>query len=92
MARQSSKQQFAMNLISKLSHGRTVIPAGFRQQLGIQDGDQLVWSVQGDALLMTTRRAQLRKAQALFQSFAPQGSPSVADELIAERRRVADSE
>jgi bifunctional DNA-binding transcriptional regulator/antitoxin component of YhaV-PrlF toxin-antitoxin module len=81
-----------MNLISNLSHGRTVIPAGFRQQLGIQDGDQLVWSVQGDALLVTTRRAQLRKAQALFQSFAPQGSPSVADELIAERRTVADSE
>jgi hypothetical protein len=48
--------------------------------------------VQGDALLMTTRRAQLRKAQALFQSFAPKGSPSAADELMNARHAVADSE
>ena len=82
----------ALNLISNLSHGRTVIPAGLRQQLDIQDGDQLIWTVQGDALLMTTRRAQLRKAQALFQTFAPKGSPSAADELMNARRAVADSE
>ncbi|TXT38075.1 MAG: AbrB family DNA-binding protein [Comamonadaceae bacterium] len=81
-----------MNIVSNLSNGRIVIPAAFRQQLDIQDGDQLIWSVRNGELVATTRRAQLAKAQALFQSFAPKGSPSVADELIAERRAAADSE
>jgi bifunctional DNA-binding transcriptional regulator/antitoxin component of YhaV-PrlF toxin-antitoxin module len=81
-----------MNATSNLSNGRAVIPAVLRQQLGIQDGDQLIWSVRGGELVATTRRAQLGKAQALFQKFVPKDSPSLADELIAERRAAADSE
>ncbi|OIP18227.1 MAG: AbrB family transcriptional regulator [Comamonadaceae bacterium CG_4_9_14_3_um_filter_60_33] len=81
-----------MNIVSSLSNGRTVIPAIFRQQLSMQDGDQLIWSARDGELVVTTRHAQLARAQALFQSFAPQNSPSAADELIAERRAAADSE
>lgn len=81
-----------MNIVSNLSNGRVVIPAVFRQQLDLQDGDQLIWSARNGELIATTRRAQLAKAQALFQSFAPKGSPSAADELLAERRSAADSE
>ena len=82
----------AMNPTSNLSNGRVVIPASLRQQLDIKDGDQLIWSVRNGELIATTRRAQLAKAQALFQTFVPQGAPSLADELIAERRAAADTE
>jgi len=81
-----------MNITSNLSNGRVVIPVVFRQQLDIKDGDQLIWTVRHGELVATTRRAQLNKAQALFQQFAPKDSASAADELIAERRAAADTE
>ena len=77
---------------SSLLNGRTVIPAALRAQLDIQDGDQLIWSVRNGELIATTRRAQLSKAQALFQTFAPKNSPSLVDELIAERRAASETE
>ena len=40
-------------------------------------------------LIATTQRAQLQKAQALFQSHLSSNSASLADELIAERRLEA---
>ena len=81
-----------MNLLSSLSNGRIVIPAALRQQLDLKDGDQLIWSVRDGQLVATTRRSQLRKAQALFQQFVPADAPSLADELIAERRAAASAE
>ena len=74
-----------MTATSNLSHGRTVIPAALREQLGIKDGDQLIWEVRDGELLVTTRVAQLRRAQALIHRYVPE-SVSLADELIAERR------
>lgn len=81
-----------MKLQSNLSNGRAVIPAALRAQLDIQDGDQLIWSARDGELVATTRRAQLNKAQALFQQFVPKNSPSLADELIAERRAASETE
>ena len=81
----SNFQQFAMTATSNLSHGRTVIPAALREQLGIKDGDQLIWEVRDGELLVTTRVAQLRRAQALIHRYVPE-SVSLADELITERR------
>jgi AbrB family looped-hinge helix DNA binding protein len=81
-----------MKSSSNVSNGRTVIPSVLRQKLNIQDGDQLIWDTRDGELMVTTRRAQLAKAQALFQSFAPKNSPSAADQLIAERRSAVESE
>ncbi len=78
-----------MKLTSSLSNGRTVIPATLREQLGIKDGDQLLSEIHDGALVVTTRTAQLRKAQARFQQHHPSDTPSLADELIAERRAEA---
>lgn len=78
-----------MNIVSSVSNGRAVIPAVLRAQLAIKDGDQLIWTSRGDELVVTTRRAQLARAQALFQQFAPKESASAADELVAERREAA---
>ena len=77
-----------MNPASNLIKGRVVIPAAVRIQLDLRDGDQLIWTVRGDELVATTRRAQLSKAQALFQSYVPANTASLADELIAERRQA----
>ena len=81
-----------MNLASNLSNGRAVIPVSLRTQLDLQDGDKLIWSVRNGELVATTRRAQLEKAQAMFQKFAPPNSPSLADELMAERRQAAETQ
>lgn len=81
-----------MNITSGLTNGRAVIPAALRAQLDIKDGDQLIWSVRDGELVATTRRAQLSKAQALFQKHVPANTPSLADELIAERRAASEQE
>lgn len=74
-----------MAATSNLSHGRTVIPAALREQLGIKDGDQLIWEIRDNELVVTTRVAQLRRAQALIRRYVPE-DVALADELIAERR------
>lgn len=74
-----------MAATSNLSHGRTVIPAALREQLGIKDGDQLIWEIRDSELVVTTRVAQLRRAQALIRRYVPE-DVALADELIAERR------
>jgi hypothetical protein len=45
----------------------------------------LIWAVRDGELTVTTRRAQLRKAQATFRQFVSAGAPSLAEEPIAER-------
>lgn len=74
-----------MQYTSSVSNGRTVIPAALREQLGIKDGDQLIWEVRDGELTVTTRIAQLRRAQALFRKYIP-ADVSLVDELIADRR------
>ena len=74
-----------MNATSIFSHGRTVIPAVLRQQIGIREGDQLIWEIRDDELVVTTRIAQLRRAQALIHRYVAE-SVSLTDELTAERR------
>lgn len=81
-----------MKTQSQLFSGRAVIPVALRTQLDIREGDQLIWRAEGDQLVVTTRRAQLKKAQALFQRCVPADAPSAADELMAERRAEAARE
>ncbi len=80
-----------MKATSSLSHGRAVIPAALREQLGLREGDQLLWELRDGELVVTTRLAQLRKLQARVQQQIPAGV-SLADALIAERRTESESE
>ena len=82
----------AMNTTSSVSNGRVVIPAALRTQLDIKDGDQLIWTAREGELVVTTRRAQLGRAQAMFQKHVPANAPSLADELMAERRAASEQE
>ncbi len=80
-----------MNSTSNLSNGRAVIPAALREQFGMKDGDQLVWTVRDGELVVMTRRAQLRRAQDMVRKFVP-AKVSLVDELLADRKAEQASE
>ncbi len=66
--------------------GRIVIPAEYRQALGLHVGDELILRLEnGEVRIFTTRQA-IRRAQELVRRYIPQ-KRSLSDELIAERRR-----
>lgn len=69
--------------------GRVVIPVEIRRSLGLKEGDTVLFEVRDGEVVLTTRRARIARAQAMFRQFVPAGPPSLADELIAERRAEA---
>jgi AbrB family looped-hinge helix DNA binding protein len=77
----------------KLSEGgRVVIPAEIRQSLGLKEGDTVFFELLDGEARITSRQTQLRRAQALFRQYVPADAPSLADELIADRRAEAERE
>ena len=72
--------------------GRVVIPAELRAKHGIAVGDQLFWREDGDQLVLSSRMAGIRRAQAIARKYIKPGSPSMVDELIRERREEAARE
>ncbi len=64
---------------------RVVIPASFRERLGIRVGDDLVLRIEGDELRITTLKRNIERAQRLVRKHVKPGT-SLVDELIAERR------
>ena len=64
--------------------GRVVIPAEIRQSIGIKEGDTVLWELRDGEAVITTRLAQLRKAQSMVRQFVP-SEVSLVDELITER-------
>jgi antitoxin PrlF len=72
-------------------NGRIVIPASFREALGVESGDEIVLRMENDELRITTQRQRIQKAQRLLANLVgPQRS--LSDELIAERRKAAKNE
>ena len=65
--------------------GRIVIPAEYRQALGLQVGDEVILRLEGKELRIFTLNQAIRRAQELVNQYIPQ-ERSLADELIAERR------
>lgn len=72
-------------------NGRIVIPAEIRQQMGLNPGDTLYLSLQGDTLRLMTHRARIRRIQESLQNLIPPDR-LLSDELIAERREEAKRE
>lgn len=66
--------------------GRVVVPAQVRQQLQLRPGEALVLRVEGDRLILERPASVLNR---LRSRFAEAGTASLADELIADRRREA---
>jgi AbrB family looped-hinge helix DNA binding protein len=71
--------------------GRVVIPAAFRESLGLKDGDVLFARLENGEIVLLTPRAAMLRAQAIVRRFVPDGV-SLVDELIEDRRREAKRE
>ncbi|MGO8954479.1 MAG: AbrB/MazE/SpoVT family DNA-binding domain-containing protein [Rhodomicrobium sp.] len=71
--------------------GRVVIPAALRDAMEARDGDAILAWVEEGELHLLSPRVGARQAQALLKGLVPEGV-SLADELIAERRREAEAE
>jgi bifunctional DNA-binding transcriptional regulator/antitoxin component of YhaV-PrlF toxin-antitoxin module len=71
--------------------GRLVIPAAFREAMKIREGDALLAWLEAGELHLISPKMGARQAQALARRLIP-GNDSLADELIAERRRESLAE
>ena len=79
-------------VVTKLGEGgRLVIPAEYRRELGVESGDELVLVLEDKSIRVVTPQEGIRRAQAIIRSYIPEG-PSLADELIADRRRDSELE
>jgi bifunctional DNA-binding transcriptional regulator/antitoxin component of YhaV-PrlF toxin-antitoxin module len=68
--------------------GRVVIPAAFRDALGLKANEVLFAQIENGETHLMTATAAVRRAQALVRQFVPEGV-SLVDELIEDRRRGA---
>jgi len=71
--------------------GRVVVPAPFREALGLKEGDTLIASAEQGKLSFLTIPAAVRRAQEMLRQFVPEGV-SLVDELIQDRRREVEEE
>ena len=71
------------------NQGRLVVPAELRREFGVEPDDILVGWIDGDGRLIFQRREDIEKEiWAMFEGV----DHSMADDLIAERRREAARE
>ncbi|MBI4339835.1 MAG: AbrB/MazE/SpoVT family DNA-binding domain-containing protein [Chloroflexi bacterium] len=68
--------------------GRVVIPAEYRNKLGLKPGDYVLIVLEGDELRLFTLRQSIRRIQELVRQHVPEGV-SLTDELLEERRQEA---
>jgi antitoxin PrlF len=65
--------------------GRIVIPAEYRQAMGVQVGDDVILQLEREELCIFSVSQAIKRAQELVSRYIPQDR-SLADELVAERR------
>ena len=71
--------------------GKLIIPASMRRELGLATGDTVLVDVADGELRVRSLSKAIAHAQAILRRHVPEGV-SLADELIADRRREADHE
>jgi AbrB family looped-hinge helix DNA binding protein len=71
--------------------GRIVIPAAFRKAMQVKEGDRVMARVVDGELRVITPAMGIRLAQKMVRETIP-GNDSLADELIADRRREVEQE
>lgn len=71
--------------------GRIVIPAVFRNAMGVKEGDRLMARVVDGELRLISPPMAVKRAQRLVRELIP-GDDSLADELVADRRREFERE
>ncbi|EDN72707.1 MAG: AbrB/MazE/SpoVT family DNA-binding domain-containing protein [Candidatus Parabeggiatoa sp.] len=73
------------------SNGSLTLPEEYRQILAISAGDEVTVQLKGNKLVIVSPHDPVKIVQTLVRKSIPAGR-SLADELIAERRREATSE
>ena len=68
--------------------GGVVIPAEFRDALGLKAGDAVIFTLDGGDLRMYTLKRAVKRIQETVRKYVPEGV-SLSDELIEERRAAA---
>lgn len=68
--------------------GRIVIPIEIRRQLRLEEGSELVALLEGQGVMLLPRTAVKERLRGMFS----QVRPSMAGELIRERRKAAAEE
>ena len=69
--------------------GRIIVPAAFRQALGLDKGDTVFMEVDDGELRVRPARSALRRIQARLRHLSTEGT-FVSDELIADRHAEAE--
>jgi len=77
--------------VKLVSGGRLQVPADIRKQLDLSDGDAVLMTVVDGELHVRPARAGLARARERLRRYVP-ADARLSDELIAERRKAADSE
>lgn len=76
-----------LHIRAKLAEGgRIVIPAEYRQAMGLQVGDDVILQLDGEELRIFTISQSIKRAQELVSRYIPRDR-SLSEELLAERRR-----
>lgn len=65
--------------------GRLVIPAKYRQALGLKPGDEVVLLLEEREIRIVSTRQAIKQAQALVRRYVPEDR-NLSEELIQERR------
>jgi bifunctional DNA-binding transcriptional regulator/antitoxin component of YhaV-PrlF toxin-antitoxin module len=81
-----------MNMSVKIAaNGRLVLPKSARKALGLEDAGVLTLAIDGDEVRLTSIRAGIRRAQALYREQC--NDPSyTTDDFLRERREETTRE
>jgi bifunctional DNA-binding transcriptional regulator/antitoxin component of YhaV-PrlF toxin-antitoxin module len=71
--------------------GRVVLPAAYRKALGVNVGDDVVITLEEDALRISTVAKTVQRSQAMVKRYV-KSRRSLSAELLRERRREARGE
>ena len=70
--------------------GQTTIPAELREELGLKQGDQIIWTrVDGD-VRMTSAREVVRRTAGIFRDRIPQLPPGGIEQRMAVEKAAAE--
>ena len=81
-----------MLLRAKISKGGKIsIPSLYRKKLQFKDGEEVLFDMKNDTLVISSLRCVLQKSRQLVNQYHPTDE-SLVDKLIAERREEAQYE
>ena len=66
--------------------GRVVVPAAYRDALGIREGSAVFMRLEGEELHMVSDETEVRRVREMIARYVPEGV-GLVDDLIRERRR-----